>query len=172
MSSNKKNPTLFNLNEEQLDKICSSYNRNFYVSFSLMIIIIILIIVSLENIDKSNCECANIPEKRFLKEWFIISLILGVLFMVSFIFGSESCYIKFVTNNYLYLFVIIYALINYIMLFRLLLYLRIMRRNCECGYGNIEKFLFWYLVIAFSFIALMILLGLVMIIVTAIKFSK
>jgi hypothetical protein len=126
----------------------------------------------LDNIEKSNCECANIPEKRFIKEWFIIALILGVLFLASFIFGSESCYIKFVKNNYLYVFVMIFVLINYIMLFRLLLYLRIMRRNCECGYGNLEKFLFWYLVIIFSFIALMVLLGLVLMIVTVIKFSK
>ena len=91
---------------------------------------------------------------------------------MSFILGSESCYIKFVKNNYLYIFVIIFGLVNYIMLFRLLLYLRIMRKSCECGYGNLEKFLFWYLVIIFSFIGLMILLGLVMLISTAIKFSK
>jgi len=155
-----------------LDKMCPIYNRSFYVSFTLMLIIIILIIVSLYNIEKSNCECANIPEKRFIKEWFIISLILGILFFASFIFGSETCYYKFINNNYMYIFVIIFGLINYIMLFRLLLYLRIMRKKCECGYGNLEKFLFWYLVIIFSFIALMILIGLLMLIVTAIKFSK
>lgn len=170
--SSKKQPSFMDLYNENLDKMCPSYNRNFYVSFTLMLIMIILVIVSLDNIEKSNCECANIPEKRFIKEWFIIALILGVILFASFIFGSEPCYAKFVANNYLYIFVIIFGLLNYIMLFRLLLYLRIMRNKCECGYGNLEKFLFWYLVIIFSFVALMILIGLVMLIVTAIKFSK
>jgi hypothetical protein len=170
--SSKKQLNFMDLYNENIEKMCPSYNRNFYVSFSLMILVLILIIVSLDNIEKSNCECAKIPEKRLLKEWFIIALIIGVIFLLFFIFSNEPCYLKFINNNYLYIFVIVFALVNYIMLFRLLLYLRIMRKNCECGYGNLEKFLFWYLVIVFSFVALMVLLGLIMIIVTAIKFSK
>jgi hypothetical protein len=159
------------LYNEILEKNCDSYNRSFYVSATLMIIIFILIIISFVNLEKLDCPCVNIPEKRFLKEWFIIGLIIWILIITYFLLGDESCYLKFINSNGLYIFIIIYAIINYIMLFRLLLFLRIMRNKCECGYGNIEKILFWYLVIMFSFIALMILLGLIIMIATAIKFK-
>ena len=158
------------INNKEFDKLCPQYNKSFYLSETLVIIFIILIIISLVNLEKSNCECAKIPEKRFLKEWFIISLIVWVLIILFFLIGNEDCYIKFIGNNGLYLFILIFGLVNYIMLFRLLLYLRKLRNGCECGYGNIEKILFWYLVIMFSFIALMILLGLIMILVTIFKF--
>ncbi len=157
--------------KKEFDKLCPQYNKNFYLSSTLVIIFIILILVSLTNLEKSKCECANIPEKRFLKEWFIIALIIWVLLILFFMIGSEPCYMRFISSNGLYIFVIIFSLLNYIMLFRLLLYLRILRRGCECGYGNMEKFLFWYLVIVFSFIALMILLGLIMLLVTIFKFK-
>jgi hypothetical protein len=159
------------LYNEILEKNCDSYNRSFYVSTTLMIIIFILIIISFVNLEKLDCPCVNIPEKRFLKEWFIIGLIIWVLIIGFFLLGDESCYLKFLNSNGLYIFIIIFAIINYIMLFRLLLFLRIMRNKCECGYGNIEKILFWYLVIMFSFVALMVLLGLIIMIATAIKFK-
>lgn len=159
------------LYNEILEKNCDSYNRSFYVSASLMIIIVILIIVSFVNLEKLDCPCVNIPEKRFLKEWFIISLIIWILIIVFFLLGDEPCYLKFMNSNGLYIFIMIFSVINYIMLFRLLLFLRIMRNKCNCGYGNIEKVLFWYLVIIFSFVALMVLLGLIIMIATALKFK-
>ena len=159
------------LYSNDLDKICDSYNRSFYVSATLMTIIFILIIVSFVNLEKLDCPCVHIPEKRFLKEWFIIALVIWILILVFFLLGEESCYLKFMNSNGLYIFIIIFSIINYIMLFRLLLFLRIMRNKCDCGYGNIEKILFWYLVIMFSFVALMVLLGIVVIIATALKFK-
>lgn len=163
---------MFKLNDNDafIDTMCPSYNRNFYLSFILMIILKIIIITSLINIEKSNCECAKIPERRFLKEWFIIAIIFGIIIFITFLIGDEPCYLRFINNNSLFIVMLIFGLINYIMLFRLLLFLRLIRRSCECGYGNIEKFLFWYLVIIFSLIALMILLGLLMIIVVSFKF--
>jgi hypothetical protein len=157
-------------NEAFIDEMCPTYNRNFYLSFTLMIIIKIIIIISLINIEKSNCECAKIPERRFLKEWFIIAIILSSILFITFLIGDEPCYLRFINNNSLFIVMLIFGLINYIMLFRLLLFLRVMRRSCECGYGNIEKFLFWYLVIMFSLIALMILLSILMIVIVGFKF--
>lgn len=160
------------LYEENIEKICPSYNKTFYLSYTIAIILIILILTSLINIERTNCECANIPEKRFLKEWFIITLIIFVILMLLFISSKETCYLKFIGNSYFYIFFMIIGLINYVMLFRLLLFLRKMRKQCECGYGNLEKFLFWYLVIIFSIIGLMILLGIILMISTIIKMSK
>lgn len=151
------------------EEMCKGFNRTFYFTATLILIITLLIVISLVNIEKVNCDCANIPEKRFLKEWFIIAIILKIIFISFFLFGKEECYFKFINNNYLYVFVMIFGLINYIMLFRTLLFLRVMRQKCECGYGNLEKFLFWYLVIIFSMVALMILLGLIVIIISGVK---
>jgi len=167
--SNKKEEIFINLYNEKIEKLCKIYNTSFYLSYTFMIIILILIIISFKKIENSNCECANIPEKRFIKEWFIIALILSILFILLFILGSEPCYIKFIRNNYLFLYVLLFGLINYIMLFRLLLYLRIMRNKCKCGYGNMEKFLFWYLIIIFSLIALLILILTIIIIIILMK---
>lgn len=157
---------------EITDTLCKAGNRNYYVSLTLSIIIISLIITSLVKIEQANCECSNIPERKFIKEWFIFALIVQIFIFLFFMIGQEPCYYRFVNGNYLYIFTIIFALLNYIMLFRLLFYLRIMRNKCECGYGNIEKFLFWYLVILFSIIALFILLGLIVLITTGFKFMK
>ena len=52
------------------------------------------------------------------------------------------------------------------MLIRLIMYIKILREKCPCGYGNLEKFLFWYLIIIFSIVALFILLTLLMAIIT------
>lgn len=154
------------------ESACKAGNRSFYVSIGLSIIIISLIITSLVNIEKSNCECANISNKNYIKEWFIFALIFQIGLFLFFVLGSEPCYYRFVNGNSLYIIMLIFAVINYVMLFRLLFYLRIMRNSCECGYGNIEKFLFWYLVIMFSIVALFILLGLIAFIVTGFKFMK
>jgi len=157
---------------EITEDICKNSNRNFYVSIVLSMIVISLIIISLNNIENSKCECADIPEKRFIKEWFIFALVIEILLFLYFIMASEPCYYKFINNNSLYIIFILFGIVNYIMLFRLLWYLRIMRNKCECAYGNIEKFLFWYLVIMFSIVALFILLGLLAFIITGFKFMK
>lgn len=157
---------------EITEQICKSGNRSFYVAFVLSIIMISLIITSLINIEKSNCECANIPEKNYIKGWFIFALIFQISLFLFFILGDEPCYYRFVNGSSLYIIILLFGLLNYIMLFRLLFYLRIMRNNCECGYGNVEKFLFWYLVMMFSIIALIILLGLIAFIATGFKFMR
>lgn len=157
---------------ELTETACASGNRSFYVSLVLSIILISLIITSLVNIEKSNCECANISNKNYIKEWFIFALVFQISLFLFFMMGSEPCYYRFINGNSLYIIILIFAFINYIMLFRLLFFLRIMRNSCECGYGNIEKFLFWYLVIVFSIIALLILLGLIALIATGFKFMK
>ena len=155
-----------------INLICKGYNRNFYLSLILLIITISLILISLNNIEKSSCECAKIGEKRFIKEWFIFVLIFQIIILIIFLTSNEPCYIKFIQGNYIYITMMIIGLLNYVMLFRLLLYLRILRNGCECGYNNIEKFLFWYLVIIFSIIGLLIFLSMLMFIITGFKLLK
>jgi len=160
------------LNSEYIDNICKSSNNTFYLSLTITIILFILIIVSLNNLEKSKCKCSDIPEKRFLKEWFIFNIIIQSLLVFFFLIGSEPCYTRFINNNYLYPLILLIGFINLIMLIRLILYIRILREKCPCGYGNLEKFLFWYLVIIFSIIALFISLFIIMSIATLFMFLK
>jgi len=160
------------LNSDFVDKVCSTSQKSFYLSLTLSIILNILIIISLNNLEKSKCKCSDIPEKSFLKEWFIFNIIVQSLLIFFFLIGNESCYTRFINNYYLYPLTLLIGFINFIMLIRLILYIRILREKCPCGYGNLEKFLFWYLIIIFSIIALFIALLLIMAISTLFMFIK
>ena len=151
--------------------ICNASTNSFYFSLTLNIILIIVILISLTNLEKSKCKCSDIPNKRFLKEWFIFLIIIQGLTIFFFMIGKEPCYARFLNNYSIYFIMLIIGFINFIMLFRLFLYVRILRNNCPCGYGNLEKFLFWYLIIAFSIIAFAITLLLILGISTYFIFS-
>lgn len=160
------------VNPKFIDNMCKTSQRSFYVSLTISIILIVLIIISLHNIEKAKCKCADIKEKKFLKEWFIFNIILQLSLIFFFLLGKEECYVRFINNYYLYFFTMIIGIINLVMLIRLIIYLRILRNNCPCGYGNLEKILFWYLVIIFSIIALFISLFIIMSIATFFMFLK
>jgi len=157
---------MIQLNSKIIDNMCNTSNNTFYFSLTLSLILLILILVSLNNLEKAKCDCVNIPQKRFLKEWFTFVIIVQSLLALFFMIGSEPCYVRYVNNYYLYPVTMIISIINLIMLIRLIMYIKILRQNCPCGYGNLEKFLFWYLIIIFSIVALFILLTLLMAIIT------
>lgn len=163
---------IMKVNDSIINNMCKNSGNGMYLSLTLSIIFLILIIVSLNNLEKSKCKCSDIPEKRFLREWFIFMIIMQSLFIFFFLIGKEPCYVRFLNNYYLYIISMIFGIINIVMLIRLILYLRILRNNCPCGYGNIEKFLFWLLVIQFSIIALFLLIIIIMAIATAFMFIK
>jgi hypothetical protein len=124
------------------------------------------------NVEKISCDCANIPERKFLKEWFIINLIFNFLMITFFIVSDKACYVYMFDNTFVYLFTSVFYFITFVMLIRLLVYLNIMRKKCECGYGNLQAFLFWYFIIIFSIVALFFLLGIILVIFGIIKFSS
>jgi len=127
--------------------ICPVYNKFIYGIYGLSLLFNILIVISLIQLEKIDCKCANIPEKRFLKEWFIFNLVFNTLFLLSFIISDKICYFYMLKNSFIYVIISIIYIITFIQLIRLIAYLNIMRRNCECGFGNLEAFLFWYFII-------------------------
>ncbi len=163
---------IMKMNDSIINDVCKNSGNSIYLSLTLSIIFLILIIVSLNNLEKSKCKCSDIPEKRFLREWFIFMIIMQSLFIFFFLIGNEPCYARFLNNNYIYIISMILGVINIVMLIRLILYLRVLRDNCPCGYGNIEKFLFWFLVIIYSMIGLFLLSIIIMMIITAFMFIK
>jgi len=119
-----------------------------FVSF-IYIFIIILAIVSLNEIDKSSCDCGKI-NKKFIKEWFIFYLIYRIIifFMIIIFFYYFPQSFNMILNL-LYISTFI-DIIMIIMEIRLLLYLNYLRNSCECAYKNKEKILFWFYLLYLS----------------------
>jgi hypothetical protein len=152
-------------------KICPYYNKYIYVLFTVSIILNLLIIISLINIEKINCNCANIPEKKFIKEWFIFNIIFNITFILFFIFSNKKCYHYMFKNTFLYVITNVIFFITMVMIIRMLVYLNILRKGCECGFGNLEKFLFWYLAIIISLLIFLIVIGIIIILFGIIKLA-
>ena len=150
-------------------KFCPTYNRIIYVTYAFKIIFISLIIISLHNINKLNCKCDNINDKIYIKEWFIFVLIFNIIFIIIFIFSDKVCYYYMTKENLPYIIVSLISFISLIMLIRLINYLNILRKDCPCGYGKLEKILFWYLITILSIIALFIIFTIIIIIFGIIK---
>ena len=153
------------------NKICPYYNIYIYVLFTISIIFNLLIIISLINIEKINCNCANIGEKKFIKEWFIFNIIFNITLILFFIFSNKKCYHYMFKNTFLYVIANVIFFITIVMIIRMLVYLNVLRKGCECGYGNLEKFLFWYLAITLSLLIFLIVIGIIMILFGIIKFA-
>lgn len=133
------------------------FNNSFFEL--IYIIIIILIIYSLNEIDKSSkCDCGK-DNRRFIKEWFIFLLIFKILFILIFVsvspFNFETIGTIFIIFFVIYF---IIGLITFIMEIRLLIYLFDIRKNCDCVYKLKEKILFWFYIIYFSLFILYLII--------------
>ena len=151
---------------------CTVKNMTIYVSYFIFVIILIVIITSLNNLEHSNCKCANLPHRRFLKEWFTFAIFVLLTVLILFGISNEACWDNFVRYPYIFVGMLIFGLINFIMLIRLFLYVRVLRQNCSCGYGNKEKFIYWYLVIVFSIYIVIFILFFILALLAIIKFSS
>jgi len=133
-----------------------NFGNNSFFEF-IYLIIIILIIVSLNEIDKSKCECGK-TNRKFIKEWFIFLLIFKLLFV--FLFLMVIAFSPFrieALGGIMIVFFIIYLIIGittFVMEVRLFLYLNDMRKTCECAFKTKEQILFWFYLIYFSLIIL------------------
>ena len=148
---------------------CTKTNIMLFIPMFIGIIISIIIIISINNIEHSDCTCAKLPEHRFLKEWFIFFIFYEISLLILFSISNKSCWYNFVNYPFIYGSIIIVALIDIIMIIRLFLYVRELRNNCSCGYGNKEAFIYWFLFIEFSVFAFLFVLLLIILLLTAIK---
>jgi len=162
-SSSSSNPILMN---------CLTQNRYMYAGKIVMMIIAIIIIVSLNNLEHSNCKCYDLPHRKYLKEWFIFLIVFYLIMLTLFSVSNEACWIHFQNYPLIYGLMLIVSIINIVMLIRTFLYIRLLRETCECGYGNKEKFLYWYLIIIFSLWVFMFLLALFIVFMSILKFNK
>lgn len=132
--------------------------------------VLIVIIIALYKIEsKIDCNCIENNYKKGLKEWFIFIIvfkfIFNLLFFIIFIYGKNELPWNFLL--FYMFFTIPLGIINIIMFVRLFLYLRFLKESCKCAFDNKEKFIYYYLIVYFSFI----LFGIVINIIALIAFG-
>jgi hypothetical protein len=139
--------------------------------FLLNIISAFLVIYSMTQIENnaSSCECSITPKKRFIKEWFIIYIILNFInlfisiFIIYYFISIDSSQVKYIFY-FLITYTVIIAIIHIIMIFRTFIYLNYLRTSCNCAYNLPEKILFWYFLIVIclfiTLISILFIIGL------------
>ena len=73
-----------------------------------------------------------------------------------------------ITNN---IFGFMIGIVEIIMLVRLFIYIRWLRNECKCAYGNEEKLIYWYLIILFIIFATIILFTFFLLLIILIKIN-
>ena len=128
--------------------------------FELVIILRIIILLInffvlnwLIKLDK--CKCSNIDDGLYLKEWFVIIIILNIikLFYI-FIYGVN------INNgiNISSLFNVIIVIINISMIIRLLIYIdKLKKLNCNCGMSIQQNIIYYWYIVFLSIILLLLL---------------
>ncbi len=145
---------------------CLVTNTVLLISIAIGIILNILIIISLTNIEKlANCDCSKLPYKDYIKEWVTFMIFYEIVIIIIFSLSSFKCWELFANYPPFYIINLIVMLMSLIMIIRLFLYLREIRKNCNCAYGSLETFLYWlyliYFVILLSLITLAVILGII-----------
>jgi hypothetical protein len=143
---------------------CQMGNIPLFITFIVAIIFYIIIIVSLSNIEKlSNCDCSKLPYKDYVKEWFSFMIFYVIVLAIVFSISNFECWELFINYPPIFSIVLIVGLITFIMIIKLFLYLREIKKNCNCAYGSKEAFLYWFMLIYFSIIiaiiSLVIIIG-------------
>jgi len=138
---------------------CYRPNILYYISYIFGIFISLFLINALNNIEKNiECKCRNNYNKDYIKEWFMFLILLNTILLLFFILSSYECYDIFMKENMNIMFILLIFIIQVIMMSRLFLYIRWLRDECECSYGNEQKFIYWYLLILFSIVLTILLI--------------
>jgi len=116
--------------------------RIFSIFSIIYLLIISLIIISLNEIDKSKCKCGKTNDKYLIKEWFIFYLIFRIItgLIIFYLIRNNDLEMIFTVLNI----ASVMDLITIIMEIRLILYLNKMRISCECAFKMKERLLFWF----------------------------
>ena len=139
----------------------SSYVIDKYSSatgFSI-IISIVSILVSLFILDWLNkiakCNCSNIPEGMFLREWWVFLIIWKIFYLMLFISYETNIY-EFPT--FINILSLIIGVVTLIMIVRLFMYIRRLKQlKCDCGLSPEQNIIYYYLLLVFSLIIFVIL---------------
>jgi hypothetical protein len=129
---------------------CNTMNYISYFSNVVFIMIALFVIYSMNQIEKSTCDCIITTKKTYIKEWFVFLIIYQLTLLILFLLSGEKCRNIF-TERYiipsLSIIILIIFIIHIIMCFRAFIYLNELRVTCKCAYNLSQKILFWYFLI-------------------------
>jgi hypothetical protein len=146
--------------KSELKPIVDKYSTTVGFTIVTQILGLIMVTFVLNWLNKiKHCKCTDIPERKFLPEWYSfmsiwIIITLGIYIAYS---ANPADYPIFVT-----ILSIIILIINLVMVIRLFIYIRRLKEmNCDCGLTQEENIIYYYLIIAFSFAAFIMLLAII-----------
>jgi hypothetical protein len=135
------------------------------IIFRVLLLIFILSINSIVLnwlIKIQKCQCTNIKEGKFIKEWFIFAIIMNIINILILIINGAPIKIenKIMRISYL-IFIFAITIINIINIIRLLIYISKLKKiNCNCGLSKQQNFIYYYYIILYSIILSILLLAL------------
>jgi hypothetical protein len=153
------NNKFFDINDNNIGNNNNGNNstmKTFTYSYNLFMIILGLIISFfilnwLIKIDK--CNCADIPERYLLKEWFIFSIIYELIILIFLLINGS-----FENSTYLLYLSAFLGIIAFIMIVRLLIYIdKLKKINCNCGLSKQQDIIYYWYIIIFSLLLFFIL---------------
>ncbi len=103
--------------------------------------------------NKNKCQCANINEGYLLKEWFMFLIIYQIFVAIIFIINGSTAILAPLT--------IIIAIIIFVMIVRLLIYIdKLKKIKCDCGFNTQQNIIYYYWIVIYSVGLFFILSGL------------
>jgi hypothetical protein len=111
----------------------------------------------------NSCKCSSTySEKIYLYEWFIIVVIWLFIYNIIFISNGGNISMPLTVVN------MIVGFINIVMIIRLFIYLRKLRETkCNCGTLREVNIIYYYLIVAFSVLAFVVVVSIILGIFTA-----
>lgn len=155
-----KSKSIISSNKSKINEIFNKQSSSSY-SFELGIIVfglIISIFVLNWLVKVHKCKCANINEGLYLKEWFTFIVAYQIIIAILFISGISLDEIAGILG----IFSIIIAIVSFIMIIRLLIYIHKLKEiKCDCGMTKEENIIYYYFIVVYSISLFFILLGII-----------
>jgi hypothetical protein len=134
------------INADKDEHVIPSYS---YVFAAIALLFMIYILNWLNNIDK--CLCSNLPEGKYLKEWFSFYIVVIIAwYFILILFGINNSVVRFFAIP-----ISILGLINLVFIIRTIMYIHKLKKNkCKCGSAFQQSAIYAVLLFEVSIIAL------------------
>lgn len=109
----------------------------------------------------SKCPCANLPEKKWLKEWIMFLIIWQLIGLFGFIINDG---VRINSNAYSFFGILtfIIVIINIINIIRIFIYIRRLKEiNCDCGLSVQENIIYYWIIVIFALWGVAALFGII-----------
>lgn len=129
--------------------------------FSAVLGLIISMFILNWLIKVSKCPCANLPEKKWIKEWVMFLIIWQIIALFGFII-NDGVRINSNMTSFLGIISFFVSIINIINIIRIFIYIRRLKEiNCDCGLTVQENIIYYWIIVVFAAWGLLAFFGIV-----------